>query len=147
MPAYSFLDVVASFSGPGGNIDLKGSNSEEGITIEQTGDKNIMTVGADGAVMHSLRGDNSGTVTVRLLKTSPINAQLEQIYNSQKGSASTWGQNTISVKDMWLGDDITCSECAFAKEPSSTFATEGGTVEWAFHSGKIDRVLGSGGAV
>ena len=81
---YSFLDVQAAISGPGGNFPLAGDesgNSEEGITIEPTGDKNIMTVGADGSVMHSLKGDRSGTVTVRLLKTSTINAALQALYN------------------------------------------------------------------
>ena len=81
---YSFLDVQAAISGPGGNFPLAGDesgNSEEGITIEPTGDKNIMTVGADGSVMHSLKGDRSGTVTVRLLKTSTINAALQALYD------------------------------------------------------------------
>ena len=144
MPSYSFLDIVASLSGPGGDIDLIGCNSEEGISIEPTGDKNIMTIGADGCAMHSLRGDNSGTVTIRLLKTSGHNAQLQQLYTSQKESSTKWGQNTISIKDMARGDDITCSECAFTRDPATTYATEGGINEWVFHAGKIDKVLGSG---
>ncbi len=32
-----------------------------------------MTVGADGEVMHSLHAGKSGTITVTLLKTSPVN--------------------------------------------------------------------------
>lgn len=145
MPAYSFLDVTASISGPGGDFDIKGGSAEEGISIEPTGDKNIMTVGADGHVMHSLRGDKSGTVTVRVLKTSPVNAQLQEMYNTQSQSSSSWGQNTISVRDPHLGDDITCSECAFATNPAKNFATEGGIIEWPFHAGKIDSKLGSSG--
>jgi hypothetical protein len=145
MPAYSFLDVVATISGPGGNISLRGGNSDEGITIEPTGDKNVMTVGSDGSVMHSLRADASGTVTVTLLKTSHLNAQLQQMYNVQSAGSATWGQNTISIKNTALGDDVTCSECAFASNPATAYATEGGTVAWAFHAGKITKTLGTGG--
>ena len=73
MATYSFLDVTASLTGPTGVIDLgQGSaNSEEGITQTMGGNKNTMTIGADGEVMHSLHADKSGTVTVNLLKTSP----------------------------------------------------------------------------
>lgn len=144
MPAYSFQDVTASISGPGGNFDLKGGNPAEGITIEATGDKNIMTVGADAHVMHSLRADDSGLVTVRLLKTSPVNALMQSLYNSQKQSSATWGKNVISIRDIARGDDITATECAFAGAPTYTYAEEGGMMEWRFHAGKVDPKLGSG---
>ena len=142
---YSFLDVMASIAGPGGSFSLRGANVEEGITVEPTGDKNIMTIGADGAAMHSLRADESGTVTIRLLKTSTINAMLQQLYNSQTQSGATHGHNTISIKNIYSGDDITCTECAFASESPSTYATEGGIVEWSFHAGHIKKILGTGG--
>jgi len=146
MATYSFLDVQASISGPGGNFSLKGAVSEEGITIEPTGDKNIMTIGADSAAMHSLRADESGTITIRYLKTSPTNAQLQQMYNLQtQGGAEGHGQNTISVKNIYSGDDITCTEVAFARDPSDTYAVEGGIVEWAFHAGHIKKTRGTYG--
>ena len=51
---YSFLDVTASIAGPGGVVSLKGDDdngvSAEGIVVDPTGDKNVMTVGADGGV-------------------------------------------------------------------------------------------------
>ena len=51
MPAYSFLDVSVSIDGPGGFFAIDGGGvAEEGITIEPVGDKNTMTVGADGKV-------------------------------------------------------------------------------------------------
>ena len=56
MATYSFLDVTAAIQGPGGSINLAAGagSAEEGITIEAMEDKNIMTIGADGAGMHSL---------------------------------------------------------------------------------------------
>ncbi|MBU9403923.1 DUF3277 family protein, partial [Burkholderia multivorans] len=62
MATYSFQDVTATIVGPGGAFSLGygSANAEEGITIAQAGDKNTMTVGADGEVMHSLHADKSG---------------------------------------------------------------------------------------
>lgn len=90
MATYSFLDVTASLTGPTGVIDLgQGSaNSEEGITQTMGGNKNTMTIGADGEVMHSLHADKSGTITVTLLKTSPVNKKLSLAYNAQSQSSA-----------------------------------------------------------
>lgn len=142
--AYSFFDVNASIDGPGGNFTLKGGNAEEGISIEPSGDINTMTGGADGAVMHSLSAQTSGTVTVRLLKTSPINAQLMTMAKFQRASAARHGQNTIVVRDSTRGDIVTCTQVAFKKIPALTYAKEGGLVEWAFDAGSIDQNLGTG---
>ncbi len=143
---YSFLDVQASIEGPGGNFQL-GSGSgaaEEGITIAPTGDKNVMTVGADGSVMHSLKGDDSGTITVTLLRTSTVNAQMQNLYNHQTSSSRYHGQNTIVVRNPVSGDVITAQYCAFAKQPENPYKTEGGVVSWAFHAGDIDTKRGTG---
>ncbi|MCL1939536.1 MAG: DUF3277 family protein [Desulfovibrionaceae bacterium] len=146
MGAYSFLDVQASFDGPGGSFQLgSGSgNAEEGISIEPGGDKNIMTIGADGSVMHSLRADASGTVTVTLLRTSATNARLQNTYNFQTASSRNHGRNTIIIRNPVSGDVITCTEVAFAKAISNPYAVEGGKLVWTFHAGKIDSKLGTG---
>jgi hypothetical protein len=141
--AYSFLTIHAAITGPGGAFPLSGvGNAEEGISIEPTGDKNVMTVGADGEVMHSLKADKSGTVTVRLLRTSPANAALKVMYVAQTASPMLHGKNTIVITNRASGDIITCRQCAFAKDISNGYAAEGGTIEWVFHAGKIDGLLG-----
>lgn len=146
MGVYSFLDVQASLEGPGGSFQLgSGSgNAEEGIGIEPTGEKNIMTVGSDGSVMHSLKGDASGTITITLLRTSETNPKLQNLYNYQTASSRFHGQNTIVVRNAVSGDVITCTQVAFAKQPANPYATEGGKLAWVFHAGSIDTKLGSG---
>lgn len=144
MATYSFLDVTASLTGPTGVIDLgQGSaNSEEGITVAMGGNKNTMTVGADGEVMHSLHADKSGTITVTLLKTSPVNKKLSLAYNAQSQSSATWGNNVIVIRNTASGDISTARSCAFQKQPDFNNAKEGGTVAWVFDCGKIDQLLG-----
>ena len=85
MSTYSFADISASLVGPGGAISLGyGSGvADEGIAIAAKAEKSAMTVGADGEVMHTLRADKSGTVTLTYLKTSPVNAQLQALYDAQ----------------------------------------------------------------
>ncbi|SVJ86183.1 DUF3277 family protein [Klebsiella pneumoniae] len=141
---YSFIDVSASLTGPTGSIDLGygSANSEEGITVAMTEAKNTMTVGADGEVMHSLHAGKSGTITVTLLKTSPVNKKLSLMYNAQSQSSATWGNNVIVIRNKVSGDITTARSCAFQKQPDFNNAKEGGTVAWVFDCGKIDQLLG-----
>ena len=148
MATYSFLDTSAAISGPGGTFSIsEGGVAKEGITIARSADKNNMVIGADGAGMHSLHADESGKVTLRLLKTNPRNALLSQMYRHQKTSSAYWGQNVISVRDPVRGDDGECQQCAFTKHPDITQAEDGGVVEWVFDAIHIDQVLGDGNSV
>lgn len=103
-----------------------------------------MMIGADGEGMHSLHSGKSGMVTVRLLKTSPTNAQFSTMYALDTASGASHGRSTISIRDLVRGDAITCQECAFAKFPDTSYAKEGGEMVWSFHAIKIDVQLGAG---
>ena len=146
MATYSFQDTNFTITGFGGSISLgSGSGSaEEGITIESVEDKNIMTTGADGFTQHSLVESRAATATVRLLKTSPVNATLQQMYNLQTASALTHGKNVVTGRDTARGDLIVLTNVAFAKEPTITYAKEAGMIEWLFHCGVKIQVLGQG---
>ena len=155
MATYSFVDNMCAISGPNGNFNLGyGScNAEGGISVNMIEDKSTMTIGADGCVMHSLHAGKGATITIRLLKTSPTNALLSQMYAMDTGTAgnpqatANHGQNQISIRDLQRNDVITCQQCAFAKFPDVTYAKEGGEMVWTFHAGVVDFVLGSGLAV
>jgi hypothetical protein len=145
MATYSFLNVAATITGPGGSFSL-GSGSgdaEEGITVAMVDDKDAMTTGADGSIMHSLRASNSGRLSVRLLKTSPVNALLSALYNYQRTSSSYWGQNVLVVSDVARGDVVTGSQIAFTKQPDIVYAKDGNMNEWTFQ-GVVNEFLGTG---
>lgn len=145
MSTYSFIDVNATLVGAGAVIDLgSGSaNAEEGISIVAAADKNTMLIGADGEGMHSLHADKSGQITVRLLKTSPKNAQLMALYDGQSLSSSAWGNNVITVTHSASGDTTVARSCAFKKRPDLNYRKDGDIVEWVFDSIKIDGLLGT----
>lgn len=146
MATYSFLNVNAAIIGPGGaaNLASGAAAAEEGITVEAVEDKNIMTIGADGSGQHSLIASDARTCTVRLLKTSPMNALLMAMYNIQTSSSSLWGRNAITIGDTGSGDAITLQQCAFKKVPAITYAKEAGMNEWVFDCVKGDAILGAG---
>lgn len=143
--AYSFMDVAGTITGPGGVISFGfgDGTAEEGITIERAEDTDTMAVGADGTVMHSLHAGKHGTITVRVLKTSPVNSQLQAMYDFQRLTSATWGQNVISVSHIASGDQHTGRSVAFRRDAPSTYAKDGNINEWGFNVGMIDRILGS----
>ncbi|MHA7845394.1 DUF3277 family protein [Serratia sp. D1N4] len=144
MATYSFADVSATLAGPTGVIDLGygASNADEGIVVSMSGPQNTMTLGADGEVMHSLHAAKSGTITVTLLKTSPVNKKLSSVYGAQGLSSTLWGNNIITIRNTASGDTIVARNCAFQKRPDHVNAKEGGNVSWVFDCGKIDQMLG-----
>lgn len=145
MAAYSFADVNATITGPGGIISL-GSGSgiaEEGITVEMEEDKDRLVVGADGTPMHSLHAGKQGTVAVRIQKTSPTNALLQAMYDFQSLSSANWGSNVLLISNPATGDVTSCRSVAFRRQAPLTYAKDANINEWGFNAGLIDRVLGA----
>jgi hypothetical protein len=145
--AYSFLDVLAAMVGPGGSYDVAGMGlAEEAIIIAAEADKDVLTIGAGGAGMHSLRSSKAGRVTIRLLKTGLGNALLSQSYAFQSASSQNWGQNQLTISNPVSLDNITCLNGAFVKHADVTYGAVGGLMEWTFAFTQIDRIMGNGGA-
>lgn len=144
MGVYSFLNVVAAIAGPGAafNLGVGAAVAEEGITIAANEDKNVMVIGADGKGQHTLVASDGGILTVRLLKTSPVNGFLQIAYNLQKQSSALWGQNVITVVDSARLELSLCQSCAFKKKPEIVYDKAGPMIEWIFDSVSIITTLG-----
>jgi hypothetical protein len=142
---YSFEDVAATLSGPGGSIPLGAGagNAKEGISIEFVEDKNNMLIGADGSGVHSLRANSSAHISVRLLKTSPTNSLLTAMYNTQIASSIFWGQNVFVVTTA-TGDNYPCTGVAFKRFPGITWAEDANMNDWQFDAISADPILGIG---
>jgi len=141
---FSFLNVHATLAAPGGIIDLGAGAAvaEEGITINYVDDADILKVGADGSPMHSLNGSKAAKVTVRLLKTSPTNKKLADMFNFQRLSSVNWGKGMLRVSDVAKGDVATGQFAAFTKFPEVTYSKDGPVMDWEFNVGIMDIVLG-----
>ncbi len=148
--AYSFLDCCVGIEGPFLAIPNIGSGSgaaEEGVTITMREDKTTLLMGADGSGMHSLHAGNSGTISIRILKTSPYNAALSAAYNAQRLSSGNWGQNLIYLRMHGSEDVATAWGCAFTRMPNLSYAKDGGTNEWSFTCVSIEAMLAAGTVV
>lgn len=145
MGAYSFLSVEATFSGPGGSFPI-GSGAgvaKEGISTSFDEAKGSVTTGADGTIMSSLHATQTGKMTIRLLKTSPVNALLSSAYAFQRQSAANWGQNIIRVVDKARGDVATIRQAIFVKFPDNAWAEDPNIMQWEFQ-GVLVESLGAG---
>jgi hypothetical protein len=145
MAAYSFKDVNAAIVGVGGAFSLASGAgaADEGIVIAAVSDKNTMTIGADGTPMHSLNPSSASTVTINLLKTSPVNAFLMAMYNAQSASSALWGDNVITVSILQTGEIINLTKCAFKKTPNLEYALAAKSVSWTFDCGRTSPILGA----
>jgi hypothetical protein len=145
MTTYSFKDVQANITGPGGSINLGyGSGaSDEGVTIEMVEDKNKMDIGADGSVQHNLHAGNAATYTFHLQKVSPANQQLMAMYNAQRITSLLWGKNVITVANPISGDSMTGTVAAFKRSANMAYGKDAAVQMWAFDVGHSTGYLGS----
>lgn len=143
---YSFLDVVATMVGPNLTTTLGSTsgNAEEGISIAFAEDQETMTIGADGTGMHSIHGGQSGTVSVRLLKSSPVNSILSAAYQADRAVPSSGGQNTVVISWLAGGDVYSCQQGAFRKFPDNAYAKDAAMLEWQFNFIRITPLIGAG---
>ena len=93
--------------------------------------------------MHNLHPGQTGRITIRLLKTSPSNAALSNLYNFQRASSANWGQNIMRGGDFVRGDTLSGISMAFVKYPDVTWAEDGPMIEWEFR-GIVREQLGNG---
>lgn len=143
--AYSFVDCTCTIASFTGVLTLsEGGVAEEGITITPVETKNIMQTGADGSVIHNLIMHDPFTIEIRFFKTNPVNHDLNVMYNTQKASAATWGQNIIVINDAARGDVLTFNGCAFQNPPVLNFAKQAGIQSWIFDCANGVVVLGEG---
>jgi len=149
LATYSFADVFGAITGPGGSVAIGGQNGndEGGITIEAIEDINRLVTGADGSGMHVLNPTRSGRLTIRALKTSPINVQLMNLQNYQRSTSLRHGRNVATVTNPVTGDSYAFEGGAFERVPNNTFAKDATALDWAIVFIAMYQTLGAGVSV
>lgn len=144
LPTYSFADVHASLVGPSlAAILADGSGSaEEGINWEPLSERDIMTIGAGGDGMHTLNPSRAGRIMIRLLKTSPTNAILQQAFNYQSSSSLFWGKNLFHLTNPITGDSLSASGAAFDRQPPNSWGLNAAGLEWTLNAIYVSQTLG-----
>jgi len=142
---YSFLDVQATLVAPSQSFDIASAGvSSEGIRLAMVGEKDVMTIGADGDGMHTLIASDASNCEISLLKDAPGNALMNALYNFQKTSSANWGGIQITINNNIMGDTIVLNGGAFAKQADIAYAQEGTMNVWSFKFISRDDTLGNG---
>ena len=134
---YNPKEVIFTFAG----LSLKGFTDEDFISIERTTEANTSSVGAGGEVTINIGNDDRKTITLRLQQTSPDNALLSAIFQTQR-LAGTPLISPMAIKDG-LGNDLhTAAEAWIMNEPDADYGTESGQREWVFEAAKMVSIHG-----
>jgi hypothetical protein len=141
---YAFADVHAVFSGPFGVILLgDGSGADDGgISTEAIDEQNRMSIGADGSGFHTLISSRAAKLMIRLLKTSPQNAALQQMFNAQRQASIYWGKNSFSLANPMTGDSMKATGVAFGRQPGNAWAKDPNVIEWDLYAIRATQTMG-----
>ncbi len=101
MYAHSFKNCVVIVDGrPLVNF----AEGDDVVTIEPRNDGATDLVGADGQMAVSISADQSATMTVRLMQTSPDNRFLQQIFDRQRAEG-LFIPLMVSYRDLKTGEE------------------------------------------
>ncbi len=112
------------------------------ITAERNNPSSILTVGSTGDGARSISNDRSGIVTIVLLQTSVINAQLSALRKADEALGSSVfpfllkdlsGLDAVKAGAMWIQ---TPSAMARGREVGD------GNTEWIFETDNLDIIVG-----
>lgn len=107
------------------------TNFDEGddvFQIEWGSDIGEPLVGADGCAIVSVLADQSVTITLRLMQTSPFNAFLSNKVKAMRaGSLRTF---PVSFTDSISGESGSCNECVIIAQPGTQKGARATSREW-----------------
>jgi hypothetical protein len=129
MRTYDFTKVIVTFGG----VPISGFAAGTGINVTDKSDGWTKKVGADGAIARSKNADDTATVTITLMQTSPSNTYLSTIRTMDR--LTNLGIRPLSITDLSGGSLHFWPEAYIVKTPDRGYATEEGDRAWAFETG------------
>lgn len=134
---YNFKQVDCIF---GPNI-ITGFSDGDSISIEANEDSFTFEPANDGSGTRSATNNTSARATLRLQQTSPANAILQAIHNSDRVSGA--GVLPFTLKDR-SGNTLHFAETMWiARQPTSAFGKASGAREWILETDNM--IFGEGG--
>lgn len=116
-----------------GNHIVTGFADDSFVTIEPSGDGITKKVGCDGEIVRSVSPDDTYTVKVSLLQTSPTNSYLQGKVKQDVKNGN--GLFTITVKDLKGGMVFNASSAWAVKSASRGYGKEASNREWEIQTG------------
>lgn len=142
MLAYSFQDVVTTFSHPlVGQFTANGAGIGE-IDITMATDKTAHDVAADGSVMVSkVLGDN-GTIAIQVQQTSSLQQWLLNAYNTIKNATpDQWALMTIRISSLAMQDLHNCTGVSYQQIAERVYQADGQKLTWNLMAASITQTV------
>ena len=105
-----------------GSHSVSGYSDGTFISIEPHGEGVTKKVGADGEVVRSIDPDETATVTITLLQSSPTVPFCQQQYNKDRATGE--GLFPVLIKDLKGGLVFAAEEAWIVNTPSREFGKE-----------------------
>lgn len=115
------------------------------IKIENAGDSFKLKKGIRGDVARSKTLDKTGTITFRLMASSPFNAVLSAQHNNDVAKPNGAGVVAATVQDKNGASLDTASKAWLRKMPAQDYAEEDTAVEWVLDCADLKRLIGGNG--
>ena len=118
--------------------------SSDSVSITQTNDAGAYTVGANGRGVFVANGDESGTLTLKVLQHSEDNQVLNEMFNQQRNSIKSFTPIEMHLKDVLNGDEITGYNGFFTTPSAFTRGTAHNATTWTIQFERIYSKLKKG---
>ncbi|MFS4413474.1 phage protein [Providencia sp. T47] len=118
--------------------------SADSLSIAPIGDDGAFTIGASGRGVFVFTGNESATLTLKLLQHSADNKFLSDLRNQILNSQSAPMPLELYVKDTWNGDEIVGHVGFFTTPPTTSRGTSHNPTQWVIQFEQVITKLAKG---
>ncbi|QQO63940.1 DUF3277 family protein [Providencia manganoxydans] len=118
--------------------------SADALSIVPVGDDGAWTFGANGRGVYVFSGNQSGTLTMKLLQHSADNHFLSNLRNQMLSSQSAPAPLELYIKDTWNGDEIVGHVGFFTTPPTQSRGSTHNAQSWVIQFERVITKLGKG---
>lgn len=121
-------------------INITGYAPDEFVSPEFNEDTFTLVVGAGGETCRVRNQNESATITITLMASSPSNDVLSAAWNLDKQTGN--GVGPFQLKDARGTTLMSAKDCWIKKPPPPAFGKELGTRAWTFECAKLEGNIG-----
>jgi hypothetical protein len=136
MATYNPQLVIVTWNG----VPIVGFQDGSMVEVEYSTDAFTLSVGTQGDYLRVMSCDHSGTITVHLMQSSPINDALSTFANLDRATGLIVGPLTIT--DLNGTTTVLSPQTWIKKMPKVEFGKEVTVRDWVFESGNIIENVG-----
>ena len=139
MSTHNANQVVATYAG----IVMSELGTDEFVRIKRNSPAFNLTMSVDGKGTYEQTNDDSATIEVILMATSPVNALLTAVHAADKASKNGAGLAPLQIKDLNSDTELHFAEQArIVAEPEVTYKRGVGERIWTFKTESLKSVHG-----